>query len=289
MCPKAAPTRSDRRVAGDSQITFNSLFLLSPIARLLRPESVACFPPAPFLPPVSSAILVTSAQAHRRILLNRYYYGKNGQEEDRRPRRFSHVTSHPSSDVTSSMSTLKGNKQAICAFKFLLHTLDDSDEKHQPDDDQLLSPRRCEDCHHRQRDEWCQITSPGARISRNTDPDLLDATNANQSNLLARKKITLGLIASNKAKLVDLHDALASSKPSLKGKKRVRFSAKSTPQMVSLAPLLHVDPFPDPPCVFKPLGFWAFPCVLYASLIIHYNYTSNLLCLNRSFIFGVRP
>ena len=38
------------------------------------------------------------------------------------------------------MSTLKGNKQAICAFKLLLDTLDDSDENHWPDDDQLLFP-----------------------------------------------------------------------------------------------------------------------------------------------------
>jgi hypothetical protein len=61
---------------------------------------------------------------------------------------FGHATSHPPSDLTLLISTLKGNKRAIRAFKSFLDTLanddedsgDESDENHQPDEDRLLSP-----------------------------------------------------------------------------------------------------------------------------------------------------
>jgi len=44
---------------------------------------------------------------------------------------FAHAISHPSSDATSLIGTLKDNKQAIGAFKSFLDTIA-NDKNHQP-------------------------------------------------------------------------------------------------------------------------------------------------------------
>jgi hypothetical protein len=71
-----------------------------------------------------------------------------------------------------------------------------------------------------------------------THPDLLDTANVNQSDLLAHKKITLALIASNEARFVDICATLVSSKPSLKCKKSDRSSAKALCNDGRSSPLL---------------------------------------------------
>ena len=62
--------------------------------------------------------------------------GKNGQEEDIQSL-FTHPTTHPPSDITFIIGTLKGNKQAIGAFKSFLDTLanDNGDSGHDSNDE----------------------------------------------------------------------------------------------------------------------------------------------------------
>jgi hypothetical protein len=140
-----------------------------------------------------------------------------------------HATSHPPSDITSLISKLTGSKQAISTFKSFLETLanddsgDSNDYNHQPVEDRLLS------------------LSDTSNIAIIVTPK---RTKANQTDLLASKKITVDLIASNEAKPVNICSALASSKPSPKVKKSVRRSSAKI--MISLTPLLDFDPFPCP-------------------------------------------
>jgi hypothetical protein len=145
-----------------------------------------------------------------------------------------------------------------------------------------------QDCHHHQRDERRKMATPGSRrphlssfMPRITYLDFLDTANANQSNLLARRRLPwLSLLPT----MPTLSTFVLHSPLVLKGKKSVRSSAKALrndgrshpsplrlpfPSRMAFEPsFAYCAPLGSRACVIHTSWFLGFPCVLHASWLL---------------------